>query len=147
MAITKQKSKQSLEAEERQYTVKQGDGLMAIVRREYDLKDPKDTKEINRLVNLIVEKNAIKDANKIKAGDKLKLPARGGNQPDKEWRYTVKQGDGLMAIVRKEFNLKDPKDTKEIARLVELIVKQNNIKNRNRIEPGDVLTLRNYKEK
>jgi hypothetical protein len=39
-----------------------------------------------------------------------------------EWSYTVKPGDGLMAIVRKEFKLKDPKDTQEIGRLVNLIV-------------------------
>ncbi|MFQ5399582.1 MAG: tectonin domain-containing protein [Anaerolineae bacterium] len=63
--------------------------------------------------------------------------------PDgKTWTYTVKRGDGLMAIVRKEFKLKDPQHTQEIARLVNLIVAQNGIKNRNRIKPGDVLTLR-----
>jgi hypothetical protein len=60
-----------------------------------------------------------------------------------EWRYTVKKGDGLMAIVRQEFDLKDPKDTKEIDRLVNLIVAQNSIANKNKINPGDVLTLQN----
>ncbi len=60
----------------------------------------------------------------------------------KMWTYTVKQGDGLMAIVRKEFKLKDPQDTQEIGRLVNLIVTQNGIKNQDRIEPGTVLTLR-----
>lgn len=62
--------------------------------------------------------------------------------PDvKMWMYTVKQGEGLMAIVRKEFKLKDPQDTQEIGRLVNLIVAQNGIENRDRIKPGDVLTL------
>jgi len=60
------------------------------------------------------------------------------------WTYTVKRGDGLMAIVRKEFKLKDSQDTQEISRLVNLIVAQNGIKNRDRIKAGDVLTLRNY---
>lgn len=59
----------------------------------------------------------------------------------KEWSYTVKQSDGLMAIVRKEFKLKDPQDTQEIGRLVNLIVAQNGIKNQNRINPDDTLTL------
>jgi hypothetical protein len=58
------------------------------------------------------------------------------------WTYTVKSGDGLMAIVRKEFNLKDPQNTAEINRLVNLIVAQNGIKDVNRIKEGDVLTLR-----
>jgi hypothetical protein len=58
------------------------------------------------------------------------------------WTYTVTRGDGLMAIVRKEFKLKDPQDTREIGRLVNLIVAQNGIKNRDRIKPGDVLALR-----
>lgn len=62
--------------------------------------------------------------------------------PDgKMWTYKVKQGDGLMAIVRREFKLEDPKDTREIGRLVNLIVAQNGIKDQNRIKPGDTLTL------
>jgi streptogramin lyase len=59
----------------------------------------------------------------------------------KKWAYKVKRGDGLMAIVRKEFKLKDPRDTQEIGRLVNLIVVQNGIKNRDKIKPGDTLTL------
>ena len=55
--------------------------------------------------------------------------------------YKVKKGDGLMAIVRKEFKLKDPKDTQEIGRLVNLIVAQSGIKNQNKIKAGDTLTL------
>ncbi len=47
-----------------------------------------------------------------------------------------------MAIVRKEFKLKDPQDTSEIGRLVNLIVAQSGIKDANRIKEGDVLTLR-----
>jgi hypothetical protein len=61
---------------------------------------------------------------------------------EKMWTYKIKQGDGLMAIVRKEFKLKDPQDTQEISRLVNLIVAQNGITDRDRIKPGDVLTLR-----
>jgi hypothetical protein len=57
------------------------------------------------------------------------------------WTYEVKPQDGLMEIVRKEFKLKDPRDTQEIGRLVNLIVAQNGIKNRDRINPGDRLTL------
>lgn len=59
----------------------------------------------------------------------------------KTWAYTVQAKDGLMGIVRKEFHLKDPQDTQEIGRLVNLIVAQNGIQNRDRIKPGDVLTL------
>jgi hypothetical protein len=55
--------------------------------------------------------------------------------------YTIKQGDGLMAIVRKAFKLQDPQDTPEIVRLVNLIAAQNGITNRDRIKPGDMLTL------
>lgn len=59
----------------------------------------------------------------------------------KTWTYEVQPKDGLMGIVRKEFHLKDPQDTQEIGRLVNLIVAQNKIKNRDRITPGDTLTL------
>jgi hypothetical protein len=65
-----------------------------------------------------------------------------GGPDGKMWTYTIKQGDGLMAIVRQEFRLQDPQDTQEINQLVNLIVAQNGIKNRDRIKPGDVLTLR-----
>jgi len=65
------------------------------------------------------------------------------SDPDgNNWTYKVKPGDGLMEIVRQEFKLKDPQDTQEISRLVNLIVAQNGIKDRNSIKPGDVLTLR-----
>ncbi len=64
----------------------------------------------------------------------------------KTWTYTVKRGDGLMAIVRKEFKLKDPQDTQEINRMVDLIVAQNrghlSHLTRDRVKAGDVLTLR-----
>lgn len=59
------------------------------------------------------------------------------------WKYTVKSGDHLMAIVRKEFNLRDPQDTSEINRLVDLIVAQNAGITRDRINAGDNLKL-NY---
>ena len=59
----------------------------------------------------------------------------------KTWTYKVQPKDGLMGIVRKEFKLKDPQDTQEIGRLVNLIVAQNGIKDRDRIKPGDMLTL------
>ena len=115
---------------------------MAIVRKEFKLKDPQGTKEIKRLVELIVSQNGIQNADKIKMGDVLTLYSGTGTPPDTDWTYTVKAGDGLMAIVRKEFKLKDPQDTKEIKRLVELIVSQNGILNANKIKVGDTLTLR-----
>lgn len=59
----------------------------------------------------------------------------------KMWTYTVKRGDGLMAIFRQEFNLRDPQDSQEIGRLVHLIAAQNGIANEDAISPGDVLTL------
>ena len=61
---------------------------------------------------------------------------------EKAWTYTIKPGDGLMAIVRKKFTLKDPQDTQEINRLVDLIVAQNHRITRDKINAGDVLTLR-----
>lgn len=61
---------------------------------------------------------------------------------EKVWTYTIKPGDGLMAIVRKKFSLKDPQDTQEINRLVDLIVAQNHGITRDKIKAGDVLTLR-----
>jgi hypothetical protein len=61
---------------------------------------------------------------------------------EKVWTYKIKPGDGLMAIVRRKFNLKDPQDTQEINRLVDLIVAQNRGITRDRIKAGDVLTLR-----
>jgi hypothetical protein len=47
-----------------------------------------------------------------------------------------------MAIVRKQFTLKDPQNTQEINRLVDLIVAQNHGITRDKIKAGDVLTLR-----
>jgi hypothetical protein len=61
---------------------------------------------------------------------------------EKVWNYRIKRGDGLMAIVRKKFDLKDPQDTQEINRLVDLIVAQNHGITRDRINAGDVITLR-----
>ena len=62
---------------------------------------------------------------------------------EKVWTYKIKPGDGLMAIVRKKFTLKDPQDTQEINRLVDLIVAQNHgITTRDRINTGDMITLR-----
>ncbi|MFZ0547726.1 MAG: tectonin domain-containing protein [Candidatus Promineifilaceae bacterium] len=57
------------------------------------------------------------------------------------WTYKIKPGDGLLAIVRKEFNLHDPKDTQEIGRLVNLIVAQNGIANSDSINHGETLRL------
>lgn len=58
------------------------------------------------------------------------------------WTYKVKPGDGLLAIVRREFQLSDAQDTAEINRFVKLIVAQNNLQNPDRIKIGAVLTLR-----
>ncbi|MEM7116899.1 MAG: hypothetical protein AAF614_30995 [Chloroflexota bacterium] len=57
-----------------------------------------------------------------------------GNQ----WRYTVKPNDHLYEIVRREFGLKNPT---EIDHLVDRIAKDSGIRNRNRLQVGDVLTL------
>lgn len=129
------------------YTVKPGDGLMAIVRREFKLKDPKDTQEINRLVDLIVAQNHRRlpklTRDRINVGDVLKLRLDESHPEEKVWTYKIKPGDGLMAIVRDEFDLTD---TKEINRLVDRIVKQNQGRlpklTRDRINVGDVLKLR-----
>lgn len=73
--------------------------------------------------------------------DKWQQLGQSGPGATKMWTYTVKRGDGLMAIVRKEFKLKDPQDTVEIGRFVNLIVAQNGIKDQNRIKPGETLRL------
>lgn len=75
----------------------------------------------------------------MKNGQWTKNIEKGPN--GKTWTYTVKQNDGLMEIVRREFKLKDPKDTAEINRLVDLIVAQNSHITRDRIKADDVLTL------
>lgn len=67
--------------------------------------------------------------------------------PDgKVWTYKIKRGDNLLAIVRREFKLKDPQDTQEINRITDLIVAQNRGQlpylTRDLIKAGDVLTLR-----
>lgn len=60
-----------------------------------------------------------------------------GNQ----WTYTVRAGDNLLAIVRREFNLRDPEHTHQINQIVDRIVTQNPGIMRDRIKVGDVLTL------
>jgi hypothetical protein len=73
---------------------------------------------------------------------KWKQVVEHGPAEEKVWKYQIKSGDGLMAIVRKKFNLKDPKDTREINRLVDLIVAQNHGMTRDHIKAGDRFTLR-----
>lgn len=58
------------------------------------------------------------------------------------WTYVVKKGDSLMAIVKKEFNLKHPRDIQKAKQRRDLILAQNGIKHMNRILVGDTLTLR-----
>ena len=57
------------------------------------------------------------------------------------WIYTVKKGDYLMAIVKKEFNLKHPRNIQKVRRYMDLILAQNDIKDMNSLLVGDVLKL------
>ena len=59
----------------------------------------------------------------------------------KNWVYKVKPGDNLLAIVRREFHMKEPKDTQEINRMVDMIVAQNPDITRDRILAGATLSL------
>ena len=76
-----------------------------------------------------------------RALDDMWQPLAETDPREKMWTYEIKQGDGLIAIVQKEFKLKDPKDAQEVGHLVDLIVAQNGIKNPDSIKPGDRLTL------
>ena len=126
------------------YTVKPGDGLNAIVRDAFKLTD---TKEIDQMVDRIVKQNRGRlpklTRDRINVGDELTLHFAPVIPKKKEWTYTIKSGDGLMAIVRDEFDLTE---TEEINRMVDRIVKQNRRRlpklTRDRINIGDVLTLR-----
>ncbi len=64
----------------------------------------------------------------------------------KSWNYTVKSGENLLAIVRKEFSLKEPQDTERINWLVNLIVAQNKLNiphlTKDLIKSGDQFIIR-----
>ena len=109
----------------RTYTVKSGDTLYAIARR------------YNTTVAKIAQANNIKNVNLIRVGQVLKIPGTTATPAPKSpttqkpivKTYTVKRGDTLYAIARKN------KTT--VTRLAQL----NNIKNINLIRIGQVLRI------
>lgn len=120
------------------YTVKPGEGLMAIVRKEFKLASPKDDNEIHRLVDLIVTHTPGISRDKIDVGDVLRMKGGGNKPPGKGKTYTVRSGDTLNGIVMREFKLSNPND---ITRKANFIAAQNGIRNVNKINVGDVLKL------
>jgi nucleoid-associated protein YgaU len=88
-----------------EYTIKRGDGLMAIARKLYG--DPNKYKEFRD-----EQGKVITSPDHIKEGQKILIPKRDGTSGgDKYEEYTIKRGDGLMAIARKLYN--DPNKYKE----------------------------------
>ena len=85
-----------------EYTVKQGEGLMAIARHLYG--DPNKYKEFRN-----ANGGPIANPDRIMAGEKILIPKRGSTQAYDE--YIVKQGEGLMAISRRLYG--DPNKYKE----------------------------------
>ena len=112
------------------YTARQGDTLFKIARNN------------NTTVAAILRANPeITDPDKIKAGQKIIMPATGGDpyNPDEGHSYTVKEGDHLLKIVRAQYG--DHWPPSSLNELVDLIVRHNKLPNRDRIEPGQVLWL------
>ena len=63
------------------------------------------------------------------------------DQPKGSWEYTVKQNDGLYAIVRQQYHLTDEK---EVRRIGDLIAKDNHIQNKDRLVKDTVLNFQSY---
>jgi len=63
------------------------------------------------------------------------------DQPKGSWEYKVKQNDGLYAIVRQQYNLRDEK---EVQRIVGLVAAENHIQNKDWIAADTVLKLQTY---
>jgi nucleoid-associated protein YgaU len=93
-------------AEYEEYTIKQGEGLMAIARKLYN--DPNKYREFRD-----EHGNPIANPDRVQAGQKILVPKRGGpgKPSDKYEEYTIKQGEGLMAIARNLYG--DPNKYKE----------------------------------
>ncbi|MPW25940.1 LysM peptidoglycan-binding domain-containing protein [Alkalibaculum sp. M08DMB] len=96
------------------YTIKRGDTLSAIA------------KKYNTTVQAIASLNNIKNVNKIYTGEKIKIP---GTTSKKAVLYIVRNGDSLSKIAAK-YNT-----------TVDKLVKDNNIKDRNLIYPGQQIKV------
>ena len=111
-----------------EYTIKRGDGLMAIARRLYN--EPQKYKEF-----LDEQGKPITNPDRIEEGQKILIPKRGGTSGgDKYDTYTIKRGDGLMAIARKLYN--DPQKYKEF-----LDEQGKSITNPDRIQEGQKILI------
>lgn len=79
------------------------------------------------------------------AGDAFHRTPEGGWQkvdpPKVAWEYLVKQGDGLYAIVRQQYQLTDEK---EVQRIGDLIAIDNHLQNKDRLDVGAALQLQSY---
>ncbi len=78
-------------------------------------------------------------------GDAFHRTPEGGwqkvDQPKGVWEYLVKQGDGLYAIVRQQYQLTDEK---EVQRIGDLVATENHLQNKDRLDAGAVLQLQSY---
>ncbi|KGR79220.1 hypothetical protein CD29_07710 [Ureibacillus manganicus DSM 26584] len=101
------------------YVIKKGDTLYRIARN------------FGVTVSSIVETNNIKNPNLIYPGDELHIVKNNSSQSsfNKSNTYVVKSGDTLWNIAKK------------FGTSVDKLVKENNIKNRNLIYPGDLLKI------
>jgi nucleoid-associated protein YgaU len=120
------------------YTVKAGDTLSQIA------KDQETT-----VAAFMAANPEITDPDRIQVGQVLVLPsdAKGyevfegveGYSAAEGRTYTVKQGDHLLKIVREQYGADLPDGAHN--KIVDLIVRQNNLPDRDRIYPGQVLAL------
>jgi LysM repeat protein len=118
------------------YIVKAGDTLSQIAKAQ------KTTVEALMAVN-----PEITDPDRIQVGQVLFLPSTAedygisdmADGTDESRRYTVKKGDHLLKIVGEQYGADLPAGAYN--EIVDLIVRQNNLPNRDRIFPGQELTL------
>lgn len=78
-------------------------------------------------------------------GDAFRRTSQGNwlkvDRPRENWDYTIKQGDGLYAIVRQQYQLTDEK---EVRRIADLIATDNHLPNPDRLVKDAVLKLQSY---